>query len=436
MDTLVAVGEDGHHKNVLQKQEQIVVVSEPQSQFLGHLTPSSKTAESICQALVEFLSSKDAILDVKVLGADSTSTNTGHNGGVLRRFEAERRSRVHYSICMLHTNELPLRHLIVKLDGPTSGHNSFHGVIGESLMKMESLEWNEKFKRIRKGPDLPELPTDVFDSLSADQRYLYLAAVSIKKGRVEEKLLHLKPDPVNHSGWLTTACRLMALHLKKHGLDAKAKRNLYTLVFFVVTNYVPCWFAIKLRPHISNASSHVLLAVQLLRLLPKTTRTIVQPYVKSWHAHPENLLVPLLCSEDTSDRNFAVEKILKLRNESDVGDSSPRIFLPPPLNFKARSLVDLIDWKEVPVTESRLTSDLTLAEINDLRETPLQVPPYPCHTQAVERMIRELTDVAQRVAGSEARDGYLKSRMASRAQYKDTTTKRDFTRMVKTEDYI
>ena len=30
-------------------------------------------------------------------------------------------------ICELHTNELPLRHIIEQLDGPTSGANSFAG---------------------------------------------------------------------------------------------------------------------------------------------------------------------------------------------------------------------------------------------------------------------------------------------------------------------
>ena len=53
----------------------------------------------------------NAIPDVKVIGADSTVTSTGANAGIMRRFENERSSRVHWSIYLLHTNELPLRHL-------------------------------------------------------------------------------------------------------------------------------------------------------------------------------------------------------------------------------------------------------------------------------------------------------------------------------------
>ena len=105
----------------------------------------------------------------------------------------------------------------------------------------------------------------------------------------------------------------MATYMKKNSFDRKAKNILHTLVFFIVTNYVPCWFAIKLKPYITDASSHVLLAVQLLRVLPKTTQAIVAPYIKSWHAHPENLLVSLLSSENAAHRQFAVDKILELR---------------------------------------------------------------------------------------------------------------------------
>ena len=125
-----------------------------------------------------------------------------------------------------------------------------------------------------------------------------------------------------------------------------------------------------------------------------------------------------------------MEKVLELRNGDDIGDSSPRTFHPPTLNFNAEELVELIDWRKECISESRLTCHLTIAEIEGLRDTPLQVPRFPSHTQAVERYVQELTDVCQRVAGAEARDGYIRARMASRAQYKKGNTKRDFSQMV------
>ena len=420
IDTLTNISVDCHRKNVIVKQEHTVIISEPGGEYLGHVTTNDKKARTICEALVDFLSSRDAIPDVQVIGADSTVTNTGANAGIIRRFEDERGSRVHWSICLLHTNELPLRHLIEKLDGETSGHNSFKGIIGKSLMEVDKWKWNTNFCSIKKGPNLPTFTDEVFKSLSADQRYLYLAAASIKSGKIESRLLHLTAGPVNHSRWLTTACRLMTAYLKKNPFKGKAKRALYSIVFFVVTNYVPCWFAIKIRPLICDASHHVLLSVELLRLLPKATRDVVAPYVKSWHAHPENLLVSLLCSEDITHRSFAVDKILELRGENDFGNASPRVFNPPELNLKAKSLVDLIQWEEISVTESALTCCLSKNEIERLRNSRLTLPSFPSHTQGVERVIRELTAVCGKVAGTEARDGYI------RVQCAKTTTKRDF----------
>ena len=72
---------------------------------------------------MELLSYNDAnaIPDVKVIGADSTVTITGTNAGIIRRFENEWGSRVHCSICLVHTNELALRYLIEKPDRSTSG---------------------------------------------------------------------------------------------------------------------------------------------------------------------------------------------------------------------------------------------------------------------------------------------------------------------------
>ena len=42
---------------------------------------------------------------------------------------------VQWLVCLLHANELPLRHLIEKLDGP----NVFSGPIGSSLTGCEEL---------------------------------------------------------------------------------------------------------------------------------------------------------------------------------------------------------------------------------------------------------------------------------------------------------
>ena len=56
-----------------------------------------------------------------MIGADSTNLNTGSKEGAIALLEKRLGKRLVWSICMLHTNELPLRHLIKLLDGNASG---------------------------------------------------------------------------------------------------------------------------------------------------------------------------------------------------------------------------------------------------------------------------------------------------------------------------
>ena len=170
------------------------------------------------------------------------------------------------------------------------------------------------------------------------------------------------------------------------------------------------WLGIEEKPDIQHAPFHVLRQVQLLRLLPTASQEIVAPYVKSWHAHSESLLIAMLCSDDPGLPEFAVEKLLKVRNGSNCGDVSVRVFVPRPLNLNADSLRFLVDWEKITITESILTSHLSLDEISNLVEKKLECFRFPAHTQAVERLIREISEACHSVAGYRRRDGFIRAR--------------------------
>ena len=81
-----------------------------------------------------------------------------------------------------------------------------------------------------------------------------------------------------------------------------------------------------------------------------------------------------------------------------------RIFSLSKINTsQALNYVDLIDWEEEPCTEPPLTIDFEGDTIMAAFQGPLRVPPYPNHTQAVERMVRVVTEVATKRAGYAAR---------------------------------
>ena len=76
---------------------------------------------------------------------------------------------LHWDICLLHTNELPLRHLFQNLVGPTSGSFSFKGAIGKVLANVEDFKWCGNFIPILEYSKLCPL-SQVITDLSTHQK--------------------------------------------------------------------------------------------------------------------------------------------------------------------------------------------------------------------------------------------------------------------------
>ena len=73
-------------------------------------------------------------------------------------------------------------------------------------------------------------------------------------------------------------------------------------------------------------------------------RAIVDFYVNrnAYFANPEPMIITLLSSEDEVERRFAVKLIKeRIRKGADLGDSSPRQFETPSVNFDATNLQTL-----------------------------------------------------------------------------------------------
>ncbi|KAG7176844.1 hypothetical protein Hamer_G000031 [Homarus americanus] len=79
-----------------------------------------------------------------MIGGDSANTNMGWSGDTIALLEKMLGRKCHWMICQLHVNELPMRHLIIKLDGPVTPQSGFSGPIGKLLEKVNELEVNFK----------------------------------------------------------------------------------------------------------------------------------------------------------------------------------------------------------------------------------------------------------------------------------------------------
>ncbi|KAG7162101.1 hypothetical protein Hamer_G010758, partial [Homarus americanus] len=76
----------------------------------------------------------------------------------------------------------------------------------------------------------------------------------------------------------------------------------------------------------------------------------------------------------------------------------------PPINVNATKLSELVDLS-LEVLEPPLTTSLTSQELRNLKETPMQVPKWPSHTQSVERCVKMVTEAAGHVYSHERREG-------------------------------
>ena len=190
------------------KEEHVVLVQEPQSKYLGHITPESGSSSCIQSSIFSYLNSNNIeISDLVAIGSDGTVVNTSSNNGVIALFELAINKPVQWLICQIHANELPLRHLIQTLDEPTSGPNGFSGPIGKQIQTCKTLQVIQ-FASV--NVTLPEIDSKL---LSSDQKYLLDICTAVSTGYCPANLARINPGKLNHARWLTTASRILRYYV-------------------------------------------------------------------------------------------------------------------------------------------------------------------------------------------------------------------------------
>ena len=431
-------GEDGKLHPFEMKEEHYSICSEPGGEYLCHFTvdseerdESQKAAEQIASLIYEWINDngiKDSLL---AIGGDSTNVNTGWKGGAIQFLENKMGRKLIWLICALHTNELPLRHLMIKLDGKTTSGNKFSGPIGKLITSnVRLLKVKESIPKVGVEIGLIELDKSVIKCLSQDQKYLYEITKAIQSGLFPPYMKDRAIGPHSHARWLNLANRLCRIWCSEHTLSQQDTENLKLLVEFVVGVYSPMWFEIKVKHKWTYGPNHILKQLQLVRLQKKRVQDIVMPYLHSsaWNAHSENLLQTLLCSSESEDRKFAIETICNLRGEESSGDTSLRIRKNPTLNINATSLVQLIDWSS-DVHEPLLTCSMSKEDLLKLETVPMEVMDFPVHAQSIERCVKEVTRASATVYGEDRRDGFIKATLAHRNILPTNQSKKDLKKL-------
>ena len=93
----------------------------------------------------------------------------------------------------------------------------------------------------------------------------------------------------------------------------------------------------------------------------------------------------------------------------------------------------MIDWETSQLSEPPLTALLTNEQLIAIKDAPLKVADYPCHTQAVERAVRLVSEASACVIGHDARNGFIRQRIQARKELKTHASKKDFFPRLETE---
>ena len=342
-DTLVQVKNGNKYRKSTVKEDHYSLLKEPNSEYIGHVTPTGADANSNCNTIYDYLvkGSVHELTELSVAGCDGTVLNTGRMNGIIRKLEEKLNRPLQWSICLLHFNELPFKHLFQELDGRAIGPRIYTGPIGRKLNTCEQL------------PVISFIKVDVSHSLevtnhkdlSSDQKYLYDSFHAVKSGVCSEDLAIRSPGTLNLARWVTTANRILRYYMSEKSPTKKLK----IIVKYIMNVYVPFWFTVKLKSSIKDGARHLHKFIKLTRYLDKYLDLIDAVISRNaYFAHPENILLSMLSDHRLKVRQDAIKKIIEARNNND--NAAVCNFHVAPLNYKACEYFEMIDFSSANIT--------------------------------------------------------------------------------------
>ncbi|GBO28485.1 hypothetical protein AVEN_224664-1 [Araneus ventricosus] len=233
---------------------------------------------------------------------------------------------------------------------------------------------------------------------------------------------------VEFGSLLTTANRIVRLYIS----TSDTSNELITLVVFCPRVYAPSWFQIKVHHSIKAGARHLWHFISSSRYLPKKYRDIIEPDVScnAYSLAPENMLLTMLTDERCHIRTLAARRIAKTREIGPGGNFVCR-FVIPAVDFRAPDYVDLIDWQAYYVTPPPVLRQISSHELLKMIQDYVPMDgwnfiKFPLHTQAVERIVKLVTEASRKRVGLQNRDGFIRDILESRKYMSQFESKKDY----------
>jgi len=97
-----------------------------------HVSPQDGRGITIANEVYDAIKGTELSDTLKVVGTDGTASMTGSKAGFIRCLEEKLWRPLQWVVCLLDCNKLPLRHVLLVLDGTTKSPDSFSGPVGKN----------------------------------------------------------------------------------------------------------------------------------------------------------------------------------------------------------------------------------------------------------------------------------------------------------------
>lgn len=264
--------------------------------------------------------------------------------------------------------------------------------------------------------------------LSTDEEYLYEIATTVSTGQCSDRLANKRVSRIHSARWLTTASRVLRFYVT----EKYPSNNLYDLAKYIMHVYVPTYFNVKYRYSCTFGSIHFFNLIKYSRYLSPHHLSVIRETCNNnpYFAHSENILLSMIYNRDPKIRQLGFQRILRSREmEETVEAESIRSYVHPIIQFDCNYYYEMINWNlaytEPPFTRDFSYDDLkTRAENGDIIES--EIMKVPCHIQATERHIKDVTRVSSNLRTSTSREGALLATLESRSRRSNFDSKKQF----------
>lgn len=129
---------------------------------------------------------------------------------------------------------------------------------------------------------------------------------------------------------------------------------------------------------------------------------------------------------DSEKHIRALRRILKARSEK---SHKLRLFQVSEVNTDTKIYYDLINWQN-QVTEPPILKQISTEELKFIiargEDNKIDFWRLPYHTQAVERLVKTITEASRSLCSKSAREGFIKAKIESHKLMPKFDSKKDF----------